>query len=58
MSAQQLRPGVYIIVHNDDVEIYAHLQWALDNDGNLIPDTYVARPADQDEITQLQAQGA
>ncbi len=53
-----LQPGVYIIIHNDDVEMYAHLQWALDDDGNLIPDAYVARPADQDEITRLQAREA
>jgi hypothetical protein len=53
-----MEPMVYIVVHNDDVEMYAHLEPAIDDDGNLIWDTYVARPADHNEITWLQARGA
>jgi hypothetical protein len=53
-----LCPGVYIVVHDDHQEIYAHLEPALDETDNLIPDAWVGRPVDQDEADRLRAQGA
>jgi len=53
-----LRPGVYLVVHDDTEEVYAHLELAVDEVGDLIADAWVARPLDQDEVAQLRAQGA
>ncbi|MBO0868169.1 MAG: hypothetical protein J2P15_06350, partial [Micromonosporaceae bacterium] len=53
-----LRPGMYLVVHNDREEIYAHLEWALDEASHLIPNAWVARPYEQHEVAQLRAQGA
>jgi hypothetical protein len=53
-----VRPGVYVVVHNDRDEIYACLEWAVDKVGNIIADACVARPLPQDEIDDLNARGA
>jgi len=58
--AQQLlaAPGVYIAVHDDRREVYACLEWALDDAGNLIHDAWVARPLGPEEVAELRARGA
>lgn len=53
-----LRAGGYLVVHDDHEEIYAHLQHALDEAGEPIPDEWIARPLNQDEVAELRAQGA
>jgi len=60
IEAQHLlaAPGVYVAVHNDRQEIYACLEWALDDAGNLIYDAWVARPLGPEEVAGLRAQGA
>ncbi len=60
IEAQHLlaAPGVYIAVQNDRQEIYACLEWALDDAGNLIYDAWVARPLGPEEVAELRAQGA
>jgi hypothetical protein len=54
IEAQHLlaRPGVYVAVHNDRQEIYACLEWALDDADNIVPDAFVARPLDPDELAE------
>jgi hypothetical protein len=60
IEAQHLlvRPGVYVVVHNDRQEIYAHLEWALDDADNPIPEAWVARPLGSEEVAELRAYGA
>jgi hypothetical protein len=45
-----LRPGVYVIVHDDHEEIYARLEPAVDEAGGEIPDAWVAWPLEGDEL--------
>ncbi|HEX4661329.1 MAG TPA: hypothetical protein VH307_28375 [Streptosporangiaceae bacterium] len=60
IEAQHLlvRPGVYVVVHNDRQEIYAHLEGALDDADNPIPEAWVARPLGSEEAAELRAYGA
>lgn len=53
-----VRPGVYVVVHDERDEVYAHLESALDEAGELVPDAWVARPLAREEVVQLRAQGA
>jgi hypothetical protein len=53
-----LRPGVYVVAHDGVDDVYAHLELAVDETGDLIADVWVARPLAQDEVTQLREQGA
>ena len=60
IDAQHLlpRPGIYVIVHNDREEIFACLEWAVDDADSLMPEVWVARPLDSEELAQLHADGA
>src|SRR5438067_1794662 len=60
IDAQHLlpRPGIYVIVHNDREEIFACLEWAIDDADSLMPEVRVARPLDSEEVAQLHTHGA
>jgi hypothetical protein len=53
-----VRPDVYLVVHDDRQEIYAHMAWAVDLAGNPVPDAWVARPLEAQEVARLRARGA
>jgi hypothetical protein len=53
-----MRPGVYLVVHDDRQEIYGHMAWAVDHAGNPVPDAWVARPLESQEAAGLRARGA
>lgn len=53
-----MRPYVYLVVHDDRQEIYAHVAWAVDHAGNPVPDSWVARPLEPQEVARLRARGA
>lgn len=60
IEAQHLlpRPGIYLVVHDDRDEIYACLEWAVDDAGDIMPEAWVARPLDPEEMAGLRAYGA
>lgn len=53
-----LQSGPWIVVHNDRDEVYAQLEHAVDEAGNIVPDGWVARPLTDNEMDQLHARGA
>ena len=52
-----MRPGVYVVVHDDRQEIYAHLELAVDAAGAPVPEAWVARPLRPEEVAELRARG-
>jgi len=48
-----LRPGIYVVVHNDHQEMVASLQSAVDDAGSLVPEAWVARPLSPQEQAEL-----
>jgi len=48
-----LRPGIYVVVHNDHQEMVASLQSAVDDAGSLVPEAWVARPLSPQERAEL-----
>lgn len=53
-----MRPDVYLVVHDDRQEIYAHVAWAVDHAGDPVPEAWVARPLASQEVVRLRAEGA
>ncbi len=53
-----MRPGIWLVVHNDRDEVYACLESAVDALGNITDGVSVARPLSPDEIENLHARGA
>ena len=49
--------GGYLVVYNDDEEVYACLGLAVDESEVAIPDAWVARPLGVDTIARLRKQG-
>jgi hypothetical protein len=47
------RAGTYFVVHDDREEIYASLELAVDDGGNLMPESWVARPLSPQELGEL-----